>query len=95
MRMPSVEILSLTASGIPERTLSASIPDSSMALACARACSSAMVTKALIAVSRDLISSSVACVNSVAEISLDTRRSCKSSMVLLLKFIRHLLHRLG
>ena len=38
---------------------------------------------------------SVACVNSVAEISLETRRLCKSSMVLLLKVIRHLLHRLG
>ena len=80
--MPSVEILSLTASGIPDRRLSASIPFSSMALAWARAASSATVTKALTASSRALISSSVACVNSVAEISLETRRSCNSSMVL-------------
>ena len=52
VKMPSVEILSLTASGIPDRRLSASIPFSSMALACARAASSATVTKALMASSR-------------------------------------------
>ncbi len=57
--MPLVEILSLTASGIPDMRLSASIPLASIAAACLRAASSETVINDPTASSRDLISSSV------------------------------------
>src|SRR5699024_11890024 len=91
VKTPRVEILSSTAKGIPDITLSASIPFSSIAAACARADSSATVMNESTADSRSLISSRVALVNSTAEISLLTRRLCNSSIDLLLNDIKHLL----
>lgn len=84
-------MLSLTAKGIPDITLSASIPFSSIAFACASAASSETVMNESTAASRSLISSSVAFVNSTAEISLLTRRLCNSSIDFVLNDIMHLL----
>ena len=96
VKIPSVEILSLTASGIPDRRLSVSIPFSSNGLGLRKCCFFGHRYKGvncfftrLDIVKRRL--GQFGCRNFLR----DKGRSCNSSMVLWLNDIRHLLHLLG